>query len=96
MAEIENIFDSWEGQDACNDKIGIFEKYADQLAQISSFSPDPDGKLSDEEYEQAIKDRVRDYGKFGRYIAWYRENDPERRRKGYEIMYKESRKLYCD
>ena len=60
------------------------------------FSPDPDGKLSDEEYVQAVKDRVHDYGKEGRYIAWYRENNPERREKGYETMYTESRKFYCD
>ena len=52
--QIENFiasgFDSWEGQDACNDKVGILEKYSDKLAQVSSFSPDPDGKLTDEEY----------------------------------------------
>ena len=98
--QIENFiaagFDSWEGQDACNDKVGILEKYSDKLAQVSSFSPDPDGKLSDEEYIQAVKDRVHEYGKEGRYIAWYRENNPERREKGYETMYTESRKFYCD
>mgnify|MGYP002565610822 CR=1 FL=1 len=54
------------------------------------------GKLTDEEYIQAVKDRVHDYGKEGRYIAWYRENNEERRQKGYETMYTESRKLYCD
>ena len=98
--QIENFiaagFDSWEGQDACNDKVGILGKYADELAQVSSFSPDPEGKLTDEEYVQAVKDRVHDYGKEGRYIAWYRENNPERREKGYETMYTESRKFYCD
>ena len=26
----------------------------------------------------------------------YRENNPERREKGYETMYTESRKFYCD
>ena len=55
-----------------------------------------DIKLTDEEYVQAVKDRVHDYGKEGRYIAWYRENNPERREKGYETMYTESRKFYCD
>ena len=55
-----------------------------------------ESKLSDEEYVQAVKDRVHDYGKEGRYIAWYRENNPERREKGYETMYTESRKFYCD
>ena len=50
----------------------------------------------DEEYVQAVKDRVHDYGKEGRYIAWYRENNEERRQKGYETMYTESRKFYCD
>ena len=98
--QIENFiasgFDSWEGQDACNDKVGILEKYSDKLAQVSSFSPDPDGKLTDEEYIQAVKDRVHEYGKQGRYIAWYRENNEERRQKGYETMYTESRKFYCD
>ena len=66
---IRDRFDSWEGQDACNDKVGILGKYGDELAQVSSFSPDPEGKLTDEEYVQAVKDRVHDYGKEGRYIA---------------------------
>ena len=97
--QIENFikagFDFWEGQDICNDKVAILEKYSDKLAQVSAFAPDPEGKLNDEEYEKALVDRIKEYGKEGRYVMWYREKNQERYLKGQEIIYRESRKFYC-
>ena len=97
--QIENFikagFDFWEGQDCCNDKLALLEKYGDVLPQISAFSPDPDGVLSDEEYEKALVDRIKEFGKDGRYVMWYRESNQERYLKGQEIIYRESRKFYC-
>ncbi|MCC3868615.1 uroporphyrinogen decarboxylase family protein [Terrisporobacter mayombei] len=97
--QIENFikvgFDFWEGQDCCNDKIALLEKYGDKLPQVSAFSPDPEGQLSDEEYEKALIDRIKEFGKDGRYVMWYREPNQERYSKGQEIIYRESRKFYC-
>ena len=78
-----------------DEAIALLEKYGEVLPQVSAFSPDPDGILSDEEYEKALVDRIKEYGKDGRYVMWYREKNQERYLKGQEIIYRESRKFYC-
>ena len=94
--QIENFievgFDFWEGQDACNDKFAIMDKYGDNLGQIGGFLVDPN--KTDEEFETAIKERVLTLGKSGRYIIWFREPNLERMKKGYELIYSTSREMF--
>jgi hypothetical protein len=96
LNQIENYckvgFDFWEGQDACNDKYTIMDKYGDKLGQIGAFALDP--TLSEEEFEKALKERVLTLGASGRYIMWFREPTLERMAKGYEIIYSTSREMF--
>ena len=94
--QIENFiragFDYWEGQDACNDKKDLMERYGDKLGQVSVFMPDP--SLSDQEFAAVIEQRVIDLGKKGRYITWFGDMNPDRKVNGEEIIYTLSRKMY--
>lgn len=85
-------FDFWEGQDNCNDKQALMDQYGDKLGQVSVFMPPPD--LSDEEFEQTMKNLVTGLGAKGRYITWYGDMNPERAKKGEELIYSFSREFY--
>ena len=87
-------FDFWEGQDNCNDKQALMDEYGDKLGQISVFQVLPPD-LPQEEFEQAVRERVCGLGKTGRYIAFYAEVNPERSPGGAELIYTYSRKFYC-
>ena len=89
---IKSGFDFWEGQDACNNKEELMEKYGDKLGQVSVFMPDPE--LSDEDFVKEIENRVHNLGKTGRYITWFGDMNPNRKVNGEELIYTLSRKLY--
>lgn len=86
-------FDFWEGQDNCNDKQALMDAYGDKMGQVTMFFPKPD--LTDEEYRQLILDRVHNMGKTGHYIVWFGDTKPGRSVNGAELIYKESRIMYC-
>lgn len=94
--QIENFiragFDYWEGQDACNNKKELMEKYGDQLGQVSIFMPD--ASISDQEYAAVIEKQVRDLGQKGRYMTWFGNMNPDRKINGEELIYTLSRKMY--
>ncbi|SFB02288.1 Uroporphyrinogen decarboxylase (URO-D) [Acetitomaculum ruminis DSM 5522] len=94
--QIENFcdagFDFWEGQDACNDKQAIMDKYGDRMGQVSIFMPDP--AESDEDFVKEIEEKVYKLGKTGRYITWFANMNPNRSVNGEELIYKLSRELY--
>lgn len=96
--QIENFikagFDYWEGQDACNNKVELMEKYGDQLGQVSVFMPSPE--LSDEEFTAAIEKQVKELGQKGRYIVWFGDMNPNRGVDGEELIYSLSRKMYAE
>lgn len=89
---VESGFDFWEGQDNCNNKQALMDQYGDQLGQVSVFMPSPD--LSDEEFEETMKNLVTGLGAKGRYITWYGDMNPERAKKGEELIYSFSREYY--
>lgn len=89
---IEAGFDYWEGQDACNNKVELMEKYGDKLGQLSIFMPSPE--LSDEEFVAAIEKRVTELGQKGKYITWFGDMKPGRSVNGAELIYTLSRKMY--
>ena len=89
---IEAGFDYWEGQDACNDKLAIMEKYGDRLGQVSIFMPDPE--LSDDDFAKVVEKQVRDMGQKGKYIIWFGDMKPGRSVNGEEIIYRVSRQMY--
>lgn len=90
---IEAGFDYWEGQDNCNNKVGLMEEYGAELGQVGVYLV-PAG-CSQEDFEAEIKNRVETLGKTGRYIAYYVETDPSRSPNGFELLYKYSRIQYC-
>ena len=94
--QIENFceagFDFWEGQDPCNDKLSIMEKYGDRLGQISMFMPEPD--LSDDEIIKLIEEKINTIGKTGRYVTWFADMNPNRSINTDELIYTLSRELY--
>lgn len=94
--QIENFcdagFDFWEGQDNCNNKTEILEKFGERLGQISVFMPSPE--LDDEEFEKYIENQIYTMGKEGRYIPWYVNAKPDRKVDGAQLIYTLSRKLY--
>lgn len=87
-------FDFWEGQDNCNDKIDIMNKYGNKLGQISMFFPDP--TLSDDEVVEVIKEKLYTIGKSGRYITWFSDLNPNRKINTNELIYKLSREMFSE
>lgn len=84
-------FDFWEGQDTCNDKTALMEKYGSSLGQTSMFLPDP--SLTDEELIDEIRRKVDTLGATGRYIAWFGDMNMNRKVNGEEELYAYSREV---
>ena len=91
-AFIEDGWDCWEGQDTCNDKLDLMERYGKDLAQDSSFAIP--AELPDDQVEGFIKERIETLGKDGRYFATLRDGKAERQPKSEEMMYCLSREYY--
>lgn len=85
-------FDFWEGQDTCNNKLEILEKYGERLGQVSVFAPEP--SISDEEMISQIKERIEVWGKDGKYIPWFIDANPDRKINGTQLLYTMSREYY--
>lgn len=90
---IEAGFDSWEGQDNCNDKKGLLDKYGAQLAQLSVYTPNPN--CTDEEYIAQIEENIKRMGETGRYLCWYVPTKPDCKLDAAEAIYTTGRKLMC-
>ncbi len=89
---IDAGFDCWEGQDACNDKLALMEKYGDRLAQLSICIPDP--STSDEDLKALLFRMVHGVGARGRYITWFVDMNFARSFDSAEYLYAESRRLF--
>ena len=90
---IEAGFDFWEGQDNCNDKKGLMDKYGAQLAQLSVYTPNPN--CTDEEYIAQIVKNIEELGAAGRYMCWYVPTKPDCRLDAAEAIYVTGRKMMC-
>jgi hypothetical protein len=94
--QIENFcdagFDIWEGQDSCNDKEAIMDKYGDRLGQIAFMVATPD--TDDEDIKKDIKNRITNLGKFGNYSMLVRDMAPNRSFSVTEYLYEMSRRYY--
>lgn len=87
-------FDLWEGQDACNDKVALLEQYGDRLGQVSICMLDPD--MSDEEAEKLIDERIKVWGKDGRYVIWFGDMKQDRSFNAADMLYLKSREYYLN
>lgn len=90
---IEAGFDFWEGQDNCNDKKALLDKYGSQLKQLSVYTPDPKG--TDEEYIARIEEHIRTMGEKGQYICWFVNTKPDCKLDAWEAIYATGRKMLC-
>ena len=90
---IEAGFDFWEGQDNCNNKKELLDKYGDQLGQLSVYTPNPN--CTDEEYIAQIEENIKTMGSSGRYLCWYVPTKPDCKLDAAEAIYVTGRKLMC-
>jgi hypothetical protein len=85
-------FDFWEGQDSCNDKAAVMDKYGDRIGQVTFMVPSADA--SDKDLRKDIRDRVVNLGKHGNYILLLRDHNPNRGFRPEELLYELSRRYY--
>ena len=90
---VECGFDFWEGQDNCNDKQALMDKYGDRMGQIT-ITPLPG--VPDEELESYIKEKIVDgIGATGRFCAFVIDR-PDRSERSAELLYTLSREKFQD
>lgn len=85
-------FDSWEGQDACNNKLELMDKYGDKLIQIAMFMLPQE--FTDVQVDEAIDNLLNTRAKTGRCVAWAADMDSGRASQTMGKLYEKSRKLY--
>lgn len=90
---IEAGFDSWEGQDSCNNKLEIMETYGDKLIH-TTMVPIPE-TAEDDEVDKIIDNLLNTIGKTGRFIAWPVDMRFGRAPQTAARIYEKSRRFYC-